>query len=349
MILVSCDGGTKYTINVKYPDNSLDGQYSYLYRFERGVRDVEVVDSALINGGIAVMEGECAATELCAIINQRERVFLILEPGVIDVEIEKGLASGSKLNDKWTNYQNELSNLGMKYNDIYQGKMQEAGENVQALHDSLLGEYVRESLAISHLVLADNKENSLGRAIFWLEIAQADLMDYNKYNAELNEAGRYISEYGPIQAITARYEAMASTREGMMFKDFTIEGGNLDGSDAKLSDYAGRGKYLLVDFWASWCGPCRRAMPLIQEAYKAFDKDKFEVLSIAVWDEHDETLKAIEAEGMTWKHIIDAGSIPTEMYGVNGIPHLMLIGPDGVILHRGIAPANIMKVIGERL
>ena len=134
---------------------------------------------------------------------------------------------------------------------------------------------------------------------------------------------------------SAKKEAAASTQEGAMFTDFEIA--QPDGTVAKLSDYVGKGKYILADFWASWCGPCKREIPNIKAAYEKYKGDKFDVLSIAVWDKPEDTAKAAAEHGVVWNQIVDAQKIPTDIYGIEGIPHLILFGPDGKILKRGDA------------
>ena len=120
---------------------------------------------------------------------------------------------------------------------------------------------------------------------------------------------------------------------GDMFTDFEIA--QPDGSVVKLSDYVGKGKYILVDFWASWCGPCKREIPNIKAAYDKYAGEKFDVLSVAVWDKPEDTAVAAAEHGVTWNQIVNAQKIPTKIYGIEGIPHLILFGPDGVIITRG--------------
>ena len=140
--------------------------------------------------------------------------------------------------------------------------------------------------------------------------------------------------------------AQMNTREGMMFIDFTVE--HVYGYDrsvdpqplkkeVKFSDYVGKGTYVLVDFWSPWCGPCRREIPNIQKVYEQYKGKGLEVLSIAVWERKPQshTIEVAGELGMDWHHINNAGSVPTDIYGIGGIPHLMLIGPDGTILKRG--------------
>ena len=141
-------------------------------------------------------------------------------------------------------------------------------------------------------------------------------------------------------------DARKATAEGMMFTDFTVE--HVYGYDrsmdpqplkqeVKFSDYVGKGTYVLVDFWSPWCGPCKREIPNIQQVYEQYKDKGLQVLSLAVWERRPQshTIETAAELGMDWLHINNCGQVPTDIYGVEGIPHLMLIGPDGTILKRG--------------
>lgn len=141
-----------------------------------------------------------------------------------------------------------------------------------------------------------------------------------------------------------------ATAEGQMFTDFTVLQNPEDPASAvKFSDFVGKGKYVLVDFWASWCGPCKREIPNIAAVYDKYKGDDFDVLSIAVWDKPEDTAKAAAEHGVVWSQIINAQKIPTDIYGIEGIPHIMLVGPDGIILKRDLRGADIEKAVAEAL
>ena len=122
-----------------------------------------------------------------------------------------------------------------------------------------------------------------------------------------------------------------------------------DGTTLSLSDFVGHGKYILVDFWASWCGPCRGEIPNIKNVYKQFHGDRFDIVSVAVWDDVEDTQAAIQEEGLEWNNILGAGRVPTDLYGIEGIPHLILFAPDGTIVARNIRGREIGEAVAKAL
>ena len=152
-----------------------------------------------------------------------------------------------------------------------------------------------------------------------------------------------------VEKVSSALNAKKATQEGKMFTDFTIvqDPSDAEASTVKFSDYAGKGKYLLVDFWASWCGPCKAEIPNIASVFEKYVGDDFDVLSIAVWDKPEMTAKAALEEGIVWNQIVNAGEIPTEIYGIEGIPHIMLLGPDGTIIKRNLRGSDIEATVSR--
>ncbi len=149
-----------------------------------------------------------------------------------------------------------------------------------------------------------------------------------------------------LEGVKKRIESEESTAEGKMFTDFEA---TYEGKTTKLSDYVGKGQYVLVDFWASWCGPCRREIPNLKKIYEQYKGDNFTVLGVATCDEPANTLKAIEEDSVTYPQMIDAQKAGSDAYAIRGIPHIILFGPDGTILKRGLRGEEIEKAVKEFL
>ncbi|MCR5003900.1 MAG: TlpA family protein disulfide reductase [Bacteroidales bacterium] len=137
-----------------------------------------------------------------------------------------------------------------------------------------------------------------------------------------------------------------NTKEGMPFVDFSVESEN---GTVSLSDYVGKGKYVLADFWASWCTPCIDEMPHLKELYKKYSGSNFTVLGIACYDSPKSSLEAIDANKLPWPQILGSGEAAAKAYGVRGIPFFILFAPDGTILSRGQYGEALDKVVEENL
>ena len=151
-----------------------------------------------------------------------------------------------------------------------------------------------------------------------------------------------------VKRIAEGLEAKIVTKEGQPFVDFTVEhvlGENPDGTlnteQRKLSDYVGKGKYVLVDFWSPWCPPCKAELPNIVNVYNKYHGDKFDILSVAVWEESrgmnwKNTIDTAVVYGITWNQMNNGHQEPAALYGIEGIPHVILFGPDGTIVKRDL-------------
>jgi thiol-disulfide isomerase/thioredoxin len=342
--LAACDGGNRYVIKGVAPDD-INGGTVFLSDYSTGT----VIDSTKIVSGKFAFEGMFDEVKAIRLTCDELYVDCVLEKGMIKVDLmETYGAKGTPFNDM-------LSDFSSKSEDIIR-EAREEFKNIDAslseaekqeLQEKIVLGLYSEIDALHVSFLKEHPDDVLSAIIFysWMQ-SQMDLS-----SEKFDEATKLVSERvlnsSPVKQIAGFYGKLDETSAGKMFIDFTIENGNKDGSPASLSDYAGKGKYVLVDFWASWCTPCRMETPVIAEVYNKYKGDKFEVVSVAVWDERENTLAAIKEDGSTWPQILDAQTIPTEIYGIQGIPHIMLIGPDGTILARDLRGNKLKAKIDE--
>lgn len=156
-----------------------------------------------------------------------------------------------------------------------------------------------------------------------------------EFEEEYNKASKLIKEDEGVVNYRNSLVAAAATAEGAMFKDF--EGKTPEGEPVKLSDFVGKGQFVLADFWASWCGPCMRAIEYIREANDTYGPQGLQVLGVAVWDgDNSASATRMAEKNMTWPQIfVGDDHTPTDIYGISGIPELILFAPDGTIVSRG--------------
>ena len=139
-------------------------------------------------------------------------------------------------------------------------------------------------------------------------------------------------------------QTLLETDKGSMFRDFTVE---YDGTQQRLSDYVGCGKYVLVDFWASWCGTCREEMPNIVAAYKKYKSRGLQVVGIACLEDAKSSIKYVREQNIPYPQIFNAGMSVLQLYGMDGIPYMFLFAPDGTILARGLRGNEIEQKLEE--
>lgn len=320
-----------YTVTANFPDDSKSGQTVYLVNYDNG----DTIASGIIDSNVVVIKGVIEAPVAANLCINRAKKLLVLEPGEINVSVE-GNISGTKYNDALSKYIDDLRE------DIFAMRaLAEEPDLTLQQRDSIYNEVnMLHDNAMTSLY-EKNKDNPLGYLGF---IAVTEDKSLAEIDSLLAIAPAHYAEFTRVKKYRQAAENVEATKEGKPFVDFTVVAE--DGTEMKFSDYVGKGVPVLVDFWASWCGPCRREIPNIKAIREKYG-DKLVVLGVAVWDKPEDTVNAIEELEIPWQQIINAQRIPTDIYGISGIPHIMIIDGDGTILSRGLQGEQLSAKVDE--
>ena len=309
-LLASCGDSNKYSVTMTLPSTDLAGSTAYLIDID----SEDTVATATVADSVVKFEGTTDKAFLAGVKVGFGSAMIVVEPGEINVDAT-GKAAGTELN-----------------------------KSLEALVDSLQSAQSQEDLAaILKSAYETNKDNPIGIFAFlnYVQVAEIGLADVE---AELAGAP-VIAASKQMTKMLESLRSVENTTEGKMFTDFTVTGD--DGKEQHLSDYVGKGDYVLADFWASWCGPCRMELPNIKKIYDKYNGKGLMVIGIAVWDKPEDTRKAIEEEQIPWPQILNAGHVPTDIYGIQGIPHIILFGPDGTIIARNLRGDDMAAKVDE--
>ena len=255
-------------------------------------------------------------------------------------------ATGTSNNDAYQAIRTQINDISQKMNAIYEAMgdsslsdeqkeaKQKEGARLEEEYDKVIKEGVQKNIT-----------NPVGVFLF----KQTFYNNSTEENAALLEQiPANFQNDETIVKVKEQTEKQKKTAVGTKFIDFEMQ--TPEGKTVKLSDYAGKGKVVLVDFWASWCGPCRREMPNLVEAYAQYKGKNFEIVGVSLDQDAAAWKESIKKLNMTWPQMSDLKfwqSEGAQLYAVNSIPHTVLIDGDGTIIARGLHGEGLQAKLTE--
>lgn len=319
--------------------------YVYLETYDQDGEKRERIDSVLIKDNkfaFAPREQDTLSFYRLS-IPRKFATPLILEAGNITVDMEAATGVGTPLNDALAGSAKALEQVRVDVQAKLEALDSTATEEQQ---EAVINEATQGLEKSYEEQLKANPKNALGTHALIALLTSSNVTP-EKISSWKTFASEELLNEPTIKANLKVFEAKEATSAGKQFTDFA--GTDSQGNANKLSDFAGNGHYTLVDFWASWCGPCRRSMPGLINLKKEFGAKGLQIVGVVVWDEVADHIKAVEELKITWPQIINKEEA-TKLYGVQGIPHIMLIDPQGKIVARDLYGEDVIrKVLTEEL
>ena len=323
-----------------------NGQWVYLYK----PSGQGASDSVQIANGRFTLERAVAEDGLIAhlVIPRSYNLSFIPEEGIIKADLAASGATGTPLNDEHT--QKSKYRKGLIEEARAKLKSIRADKNLDDKAKEEAQEKVSDELyaKIKPLAEADLKEHpndAIGLIALQNLLGMEDV-NVAKAEALLQQAGDRLRAEESITKMVTRLRRVEATQAGAQFVDF--EGVDDANKAVRLSDYVGKGHYVLVDFWASWCGPCRREIAHLKKVRDAYTDKGLVILGTVVWDEMEDHLKAMKELEITWPQIFNKTEA-TELYGIAGIPQIILFDPTGKIVARDLRGEEINKLLDKAL
>jgi peroxiredoxin len=255
--------------------------------------------------------------------------------------------SGSETSEKIKEF-NKISNFygdkNAKLSDEYTAKSQALGKESDSLISIYMPMFQKNISDYSVEVLKFVDKNKKSLAGFYA----ATSLDQYKYEKQLVAYSEDIKDdfkdNPAVQTFIKQMQAAKPVSVGHKAPDFTMQ--SIDGKAVKLADY--KGKYVMLDFWASWCGPCRKENPNVVKQYNLYKEKGFNILGISLDTDKKDWKGAINADGLKWTHVSELQRFdgPTErLYRIEAIPSNFIIDPQGVIVAKNIAGPELEQFL----
>ncbi len=361
LIFYSCSNSSDFKLSASSDIN--DGEMVYLVQYKENIPVLK--DSATVVKGNFSFSDSILVPEMHYVFfkNIQGNIPVILEPGNINITVFKDSLrstkiNGTKSNDDFKTYIDESSSLINELNNI----QSEINYNI-ALNDSLLTDDLEKQFINMRKKLTDyefdfmtNKNDSYISALILQRMVFERSIDYDKADSIMNsfdESLKLTSPFTAVEKIIENYKL--SNTEAPIVGSYApkFSGPGINGEVISLDGI--KSKYILIDFWASWCAPCRVENPGLAELLNVYSKDDFSILGVSLDMNLESWKKAIETDGIqSWVHISNLKYFNdpiAKLYDISkeGIPSSFLLNPERKIIARNIKGEDLEFVLNAEL
>lgn len=343
-----------YNIDGVVDNKELDGTTIFIK--ERINRVWISIDSTKIENGKFTFQGISDTAKIAYLVyefpkDNRTRQAFILENGKLKVSIDTTgfmIFMGTKQNELLQNYQNSKNDFYIKTELINKSfKDSLKTESGRLEFDKIVEKQLLEEVNIDKIFALNHINTLVGAFVFMNSFYNMNIIEKESIISLMNDETKNITR---IKEIISDIETEKKVAIGNQFIDFKLPG--INGDSISLSDLVGKTDFLLVDFWASWCGPCMQSIPEIKTLYNTYHGSKFEILGVSLDDNETAWKSTVNNKQLNWKHVSDlkgwkcAGS---RIYAVNSIPSTFLLDKTGKIIGKNMSISQMTKIICEKV
>lgn len=316
-----------FVISGTTPAGKLNGKLVYLQELGEGYKQRINIDSTTVANNSFTFKGTApdeASIGLVALAEPEGRIrqaMFVFDGGNIKMDFDTiSSVKGTSLNDEYQSY----VDTSTKY----------AQEDNIDMYSQLTYDYAKKYIKMP-----------LGEFFF---LSTSYLYEPTQLRELLGLTRDEFKETPVYATLNDRCTKLENTAVGKTYTD--VKGKTPDNKDIALSDYIGKSKYVLIDFWASWCGPCRKEMPNIVDAYAKYKSKGFEIVGISLDTDVNKWSDSVAKLNITWPQMSDLNgwkSLLSAPYGVSSIPNTVIIDDKGTIVARGLYGEELLEKLED--
>ena len=353
LLIAACSTEPHYVINGK-----IDGADSVTFLLQkRADGNIVTIDSAVsLKGSFKMKGGSVKYPEMVLLVarNTRMRTSFYLENSEITItgkldSLYNAKITGSKTQDEYTGFINSSKLIEEKYSKVYEEYQmaEQSGDTakVSQLEKEITG-IQNEMTNLQKDFVKNNPSSFVAPSIL---AGLSYEMEGSEIETYINAMDTAVANTETAKSLKARAETMKAVAVGQKAPDFTMN--DPEGNPVSLYSKVGA-KLLLVDFWAAWCGPCRRENPNVVKVYNEFNKKGFDVFGVSLDQKKDDWVRAISDDKLTWTHVSDLqywNNAAAKTYAVSAIPANFLLDENGIIIGRNLREEALYNKVKEIL
>ena len=325
----NAQNGTKdYKVSGIVPDGI---NKIYIYK-NNGLSSREMLDSVTVTDGRFTMSGTRPAYDLLSLGTTKgvNNIQFFNDGDPLMMDFVNDSLSASPLNERFRRYSKEETRFTDEFYRLFIASRQAKDEAKKKELEQQIAANQEANNEFARTIIHENRDNVI--AAYYLEAVNG-YMDYDELASALDSTAYYYN-HPLLTEVKARLQMLRSRQIGKPFcNDVVLL--SPDGKQHRLSEWCGQGQYVLIDFWASWCRPCRMEMPNVIQNYERFRDKGLEVLAISIDDKKDAWQRGIKSFGTPFIQLSELQGRKSRLcaiYGISTIPANILIDPQGKII-----------------
>lgn len=313
-------------------------------------------DTLIVKDGKFELSGETDSTYLCMVYSEKRNELnapFFIEPGNISIKLVEtpgaSRVGGTKCNEQWQELNDSVMTIGKEINRIAEHIY---GNTVDEMEQQKGMEQIEKLNQRFSAIVAKTTEKNIKNEFgyFLLTYYPEELIDNQTRMKLIDKLPDEKQKRPAIQKMLANLKQAAESAEGMTIKNFTLPG--LDGTPVNLLGEVSKNKITVIDFWASWCGPCRQEMPFMVELYGKYKDKGLGIIGISLDEDSDAWKAATQQLNIPWVQMSDLKgweNVIAKHFCVTSIPHTIVVDQQGKILKRGLRSEKLEEFVVDQL